>query len=191
MGKLLETQRLTLVPPHRDHAQMMALMANDRLIADNLATMPHPYSLDDAYHWIKTVGEMAVGAAFSVMEKNGSQFVGVCGSGPIDDNDEIDFGYWIGVEHWGNGYATEAGRAVLSHVFETFQFDVITTDFKLENAASGKVLQKLGFEQMGQRVRHCEARGCDMATMKAQLQRKNWDISKRCATKFLSSDLNV
>ena len=170
---------------------MMAQMANDRLIADNLATMPHPYSLDDAYHWIRIVGEMAVGAAFSIVLKNTGQFVGVCGSGPIDDNDEIDFGYWIGVEHWGSGYATEAGRAVLSHVFETFQFDVITTDFKLENAASGKVLQKLGFEQMGQRVRHCEAMGRDMATMKVQLQRKNWDISKRCATKFLSSDLNV
>jgi len=180
----LQTGRLLLVPPSRVHGHVMAQMANDRVIADNLATMPHPYSLDDAYHWIQIVGEMAVGAAFVIILKANNQFIGVCGSGPVDDNDEIDFGYWIGVEHWGNGYATEAARAVLSHVFETFKFDLITTDFKINNKASGRVLQKLGFEQMGQRVRHCEANGQDMVTMKVQLQQKNWDIAKRCATKF-------
>ncbi len=191
MGQILETQRLLLVPPCRAHAQTMADMANQADIANMLSTMPHPYCVDDAFNWIRIVGEMAVGTAFSIFLKDGQQFIGCCGSGPVDDNDEIDFGYWIGVKYWGNGYATEAGRAVLSHVFETFQFEVITTDFKPENVASSKVLDKLGFTQVGERVRHCEANGQDMPTIKVELHRKDWDIARRCATSFLNIDQNV
>ncbi len=191
MDQLLETERLLLVPPCRAHAQTMADMANHVDIAYMLSTMPHPYCVDDALDWIRIVGEMAVGTAFSIFLKDGQQFIGCCGSGPVDDNNEIDFGYWIGVEYWGNGYATEAGRAVLSHVFEMFQFEVITTDFNLKNEASGKVLHKLGFNHVGQRVRHCQASGQDMATIKVELHRKDWDIVRRCATNFLNIDQSV
>lgn len=181
MDQVLETERLLLVTPNRARAQVMADMANDRLIVDNLATMPHPYSLDDAYDWIRIVGEMAIGAAFAITLKTNNQFVGVCGSGPVDDNDEIDFGYWIGVEHWGNGYATEAAQSVLSHVFEKDKFELITTDYKLDNVASRRVLEKLGFKSAGERLRHCAATGSDMATMKMKLYRKDWRFDCLCA----------
>jgi RimJ/RimL family protein N-acetyltransferase len=50
-------------------------------------------------------------------------------------------------EHHGRGYATEAASAVLDLAFETFGLHRITGSLEARNAASARVLEKLGMRR--------------------------------------------
>jgi RimJ/RimL family protein N-acetyltransferase len=63
-------------------------------------------------------------------------------------------GYWIGVPYWGNGYATEAGRAVLDHGFGELGLNRVYAHCFARNPASRRVLEKLGMRHEGTRRRH-------------------------------------
>ena len=175
----IETSRLLLETPQIAHCGAMAALANNLEISRWLATMPWPYSLDDALHFVEIVSQMKRGSVFSLLLKETGQFVGCCGSGPVDDKDEIDFGYWLGVDYWGNGYASEAACAVLDHVFEKDRFDMITTDCQRQNLASLRVLEKLGFRNTGSRTSFCLATGQTVETLKMQLGRHGWAAQKQ------------
>jgi RimJ/RimL family protein N-acetyltransferase len=75
------------------------------------------------------------------------------------DNGIAEIGYWISRNHWGNGFATEATRAVLS-VARSLGHDRIEAGHFLDNPASGRVLRKLGFTPTGEhRPRRSAGRG--------------------------------
>jgi len=54
-------------------------------------------------------------------------------------------GYYLRPAYWGKGFAAEAGRAVITYAFEMLNAKTLFAGHHPENAASGKVLQKLGF----------------------------------------------
>lgn len=186
MTENLQTGRLRLQKPSHAHAQALALLGNNRAITDKLATMPYPYGLNDAISWIDAVDNMQSGSAFLVFLQETDTLIGCCGSGPVDDKDEIDFGYWIGENYWGKGFATEAGQAVLDHVFEKDNFDLITTDCQIDNAASLRVLEKLGFKKVGHRTRFSASTGTQMQTIKVQLSFDEWRQSRQQRTEARS-----
>lgn len=73
-------------------------------------------------------------------------------------------GYWLDVHWHGRGLMTEAGRAFLTHVFQNVGLHRVWAAADTENAASNRVLVKLGFRQEGTRrhVEHHPQRGwCD------------------------------
>src|SRR3546814_6851772 len=80
--------------------------------------------------------------------------IGIDRNGP-----DIELGYWIARQHWGRGYATEAGRAVLDISAMLGHQRLVASHF-LDNPASGRVLQKLGFVATGRvATRHSCGRG--------------------------------
>jgi RimJ/RimL family protein N-acetyltransferase len=60
------------------------------------------------------------------------------------DGDKVELGYWIGRPYWGQGYATEAARALLSLAKVLGHRRLVAGHF-VDNPASGRVLRKLGF----------------------------------------------
>jgi RimJ/RimL family protein N-acetyltransferase len=65
-------------------------------------------------------------------------------------------GFWVGVEHWRQGYATEAAEALLRYGFDTLGLNRIYAHHMVRNPASGRVLEKAGMKREGllrQRVR--------------------------------------
>ena len=44
---------------------------------------------------------------------------------PAAPASDPEIGYWIGVPYWGNGYATEAARAVIDHAFDELGHEVL------------------------------------------------------------------
>lgn len=60
-----------------------------------------------------------------------------------------EIGYALGSRHWGRGYATEALRAAIRHGFEALDLNRIEADIDPRNAASARVLEKLGFRKEG------------------------------------------
>jgi RimJ/RimL family protein N-acetyltransferase len=61
------------------------------------------------------------------------------------DGDQRLVGYWIGREHWGRGYATDALRLLLAEITDRPVFAQVA----LDNVGSRRVLEHCGFVQVG------------------------------------------
>src|SRR5699024_10331451 len=78
----------------------------------------------------------------------GAKLIG--SAGISRDGDDVELGYWIARAHWGQGYATEAARAVLSQARALGHKQLVASHF-VDNPASGRVLRKVGFCPTGER----------------------------------------
>lgn len=74
-------------------------------------------------------------------------FVGRCGihRWTFEDLREVELGYIVRSDLWSQGYATEIGAAVVEHAFEELGLPRLVGFTKPDNAASRRVLEKLGF----------------------------------------------
>jgi RimJ/RimL family protein N-acetyltransferase len=126
------------------------VLANDRRIAENTARIPHPYRAADAEDFIASAnfgGE----TMFLITLRNGHKsdpVIGACGFTQVDRHPP-ELGYWLGVKHWGKGYATEAVRAVIDHAFTDLDCDAVQSAARVTNPASRRVLEKCGFQWTG------------------------------------------
>lgn len=73
------------------------------------------------------------------------KIIGHAGLQPLPGTDDVELGYYLGRSAWGQGYATEAARAILRFGFEERGLKRIVAVVRPENAASRHVLEKLGF----------------------------------------------
>jgi ribosomal-protein-alanine N-acetyltransferase len=67
---------------------------------------------------------------------------------------KVDLGYTVARPYWRRGIATEAGRALLQFGFETLHLHRINVDTRIDNIASVRLMEKLGFRYEGVR-REC------------------------------------
>lgn len=72
---------------------------------------------------------------------------------------EASIGYSLARAHWGRGYATELARGLLRFGFETLGMHRIWAIVEPENAASARVLEKLGMQREGRLRDHRYAKG--------------------------------
>ena len=81
----------------------------------------------------------------AIVLKENAQLIGNCG---IRINNvelrEANIGYELNSQYWGQGYATEAARAVLRFGFEELEMHRIYATTLAANIGSSKVLAKLG-----------------------------------------------
>ncbi len=143
---VLETERLTLRAPRLADAKTVAMLASDRRIAENTARIPHPYKMEDAEGFI-TGANKAGGECVYLITKHNGAVVGACGIVTQDDAPEL--GYWLGVEYWGKGYATEALHALVDYAFTDLAHDALHAGARVTNPASRRVLEKCGFQWTG------------------------------------------
>jgi RimJ/RimL family protein N-acetyltransferase len=136
---VLETRRLVLRAPRLEDAKQVAVLANERRIAENTAGIPHPYRVDDAEQWISA----AISQSGAFVITIGGEVIGACGL------EGAQLGYWIGLPFWGCGYATEAARGLIDHAFGDLGHMVLTACARISNPASRRVLEKCGFEWTG------------------------------------------
>ncbi|WFL77574.1 GNAT family N-acetyltransferase [Altererythrobacter arenosus] len=150
------SERLLLRPPWpEDWKQVLGGIADEGVVR-NLARAPWPYNPTDARQFVELPIDPMF-PRFLITRADNAMLVGCIG---IDRNEgEVELGYWIGRQHWGQGYATEAGRAVLEVARMLGHRRIVAGHF-LDNPASGRVLGKLGFEPTGiVRPRHSCGRG--------------------------------
>jgi RimJ/RimL family protein N-acetyltransferase len=143
---VLETKRLTLRAPTLKDAKAIALLANDRRIAENTARIPHPYKLADAESFIAGANKADGETVFLIVR--GGTIMGACGVAVADPN-APELGYWLGVPHWGQGFATEALHAVIDFAFSEFEHSALHAGARVTNPASRRVLEKCGFQWTG------------------------------------------
>ena len=74
----------------------------------------------------------------------GEDLVGFCGLRPLDNAPGVEVLYGIAPSSWGDGFATEAALAMLRYGFEEAGLDRILGIADKQNAASRRVLEKIG-----------------------------------------------
>lgn len=78
--------------------------------------------------------------------KESQSIIGFCGLKYLPEFDEVDVGYRFLPSHWGHGLATEACSACLDFGLDTLGLDRIVAFVIPENAASIRVLEKVGMQ---------------------------------------------
>lgn len=143
------TDRLLLRPGWLEDAPALFQGIRDEGIVRNLASPPWPYSMEDAEAFLRT--ERASGEpCFLIFRRTegAPQLIGTVGFGRRPTG-ETEFGYWIARAHWGRGYATEAGRAAIALARDSLRLPRLSAGHFIDNPASGRVLEKLGFRSTG------------------------------------------
>ena len=88
----------------------------------------------------------------AVVLRSGHQLIGNCGIRmKTADAREGDIGYELSPEHWGQGYATEAARAIVEFGFTNLKLHRIWSWCIAENVGSARVLRKLGLRMEGRK----------------------------------------
>jgi RimJ/RimL family protein N-acetyltransferase len=181
---VLETARLILRPPSVEDAKTIALLANDLRIAQN-TTLPHPYTSGNAEAWLAAVNKKEGEATFVVTLADGT-LIGACGV-EHRDGPTPELGYWFGAPFWGKGYATEAARAIIDHVFADLGHDALLAGARISNPASRRVLEKCGFQWTGVGLYRIRALASSAPFDRFRLDRgiwaslKTWGKAKRSA----------
>ncbi len=149
----IKTARLLLRPWRTEDAAALQGLAGRREIADTMISVPHPFTREYAEKWIAGQAEAhARGTAvhFAITLVTAGTLVGAIELRTIDtEHSHAEMSCWVGVEWWGQGYATEAALAVLRHAFEQLHLNRIAAYHMVRNPASGRALEKVGFKREG------------------------------------------
>lgn len=154
------TQRLLLRPGWIEDAPALARTIGEERIVRNLSSVPWPYGLADAEAFLARDRDTRRPTFLIVRRTLGApELIGAVGFRATPPG-EIEFGYWIASDCWNRGYATEAGRAALALARDSLRLCRIVSGHFLDNPASGRVLEKLGFAPSGEVIPcHSRTRG--------------------------------
>lgn len=141
---IIQTERLELRPLTVNDIPQLISAIGIQEVAKNLMSVGAPWAYVEAERWIERGrwrGQL--GFRFGVFVQG--QLVGVVGMGGAP----VSVAYGFAPASWGKGYATEAMRALISRMRETFRLTNLHADYFADNPASGAVLRKLGFTEIG------------------------------------------
>lgn len=143
------TERLLLRPGWSQDAEALYAAIRDEGIVRNLARAPWPYTMADAKAFLATERKASAPVSLIFLRTDGApQLIGTIGL-DRDADGETELGYWIARAHWGQGYVTEAGRALIGMARDSLRLKRLTAGHFADNPASGRVLEKLGFRPTG------------------------------------------
>jgi RimJ/RimL family protein N-acetyltransferase len=172
---VLETKRLALRAPRLEDAKTVARLANDRRIAENTARIPHPYKMADAAGFVGGANQAGGEAVFLITLRD-KTVIGACGVTAQEQTPEL--GYWLGVSHWGKGYATEALHAVIDYAFTDLAHEALQAGTRVTNPASRRVLEKCGFQWTGVGLYRIRAINSSAPIDRFRLERGIWSAIK-------------
>ena len=149
-GMEIITNRLVLRPITADDVYDIFEYSKGPNVGPNAGWKPHE-NLEESFQVIQDIF-LNKENVFGIVLKETGKLIGSVGL--VDDkkrdNDAVKMlGYAIGEKYWGNGYMTEAAKAVVLHGFKTINIALISAYCYSFNTRSQGVLNKLGFQYEG------------------------------------------
>lgn len=143
----IETERLRLRPLVEADVEALHAFWNDPAV--------RRYLWDDKSVTTEKVREVVadsqrnfetLGAGYFAMERvdEPGRLIGFCGYRRFEGGEQPELIYGLLPEHWGEGFVTEAARAVLSHGFESCNIQRVIASTDTPNQRSVRVMQRLG-----------------------------------------------
>ena len=149
----LETKRLRIRPYSEADIPELLPLIGTREVAATTLRIAHPYTEQDARAFLELAKEAGKMWLAITLLSDGRQ-VGGIGMRIEEQHRHAELGYWLGVDYWGQGYATEAGREMIRYGFEELDLHRIFATHFAHNPASGNILRKLGMRHEGCQREH-------------------------------------
>ena len=149
----LETQRLRFRPWRDSDAEVLFKYARDPEVGPRAGWPPHR-SVEESLSVIREI--FSNGHTWALELKETGEPVGCMGYYAVGESnidigkDDAELGYWIAKPYWNQGLCTEALRAMVAWCFNVKGFQVLWSDFFVDNPASGRVMEKCGFIPTGE-----------------------------------------
>jgi RimJ/RimL family protein N-acetyltransferase len=166
----LVTERLTLRPIEERDRQALIPALNNLNVSRWTGRIPYPYGPEDADAFFVYLRQKPENTLVLAITRSDT-LIGVIGL-------EGELGYWLAEPHWGQGFGTEAARAVVDHAFTRLDHDALHASYHLGNAASRRILLGLGFVETGEGSAFSKARQAEVPHMKLRLTREAWKGAK-------------
>lgn len=148
----MESERILLRRWRDDDAGALFKYASDPDVGPHAGWLPHG-CVEESLGIIRTIFDSD--HVWAMVLKDSGEPVGcmgyyVCGESNIDiGEDEAEVGFWVGRPFWNRGLCTEALRLMIGYCFGVVGFQRLWGDFFVDNAASGRVMEKCGFRDTG------------------------------------------
>ena len=168
MERYIDTDRLIIKPLTESDADDVFEWVSDPIVNRFL-----PYNLyqnvDQVRKWIASIEDEDY--EFGFFLKSTGKCIG-SGSIGLNQNGAYDLGYNFNRTYWNQGYATEAGKALIAWAYQNLNARYFESTHALENIASGRVIQKCGFQfdHYGQYSRFDGSETFDAAYYKLHLE---------------------
>lgn len=177
----LETRRLWLRWPRQADAAALVRLAGEKVVAEMTGVLPHPYLAEHAQRYILSARQANADGRRLAMaitpRAHPGQLIGVVGisydvpSAPV-------LSYWLGTPAWGQGFATEAARALVDAFFAYTSGKEVMASVRVINPESRRVLEKCGFAPIGSGLQAFPARGGLLPVDQFRLDRRKWESFK-------------
>lgn len=153
----IETERLYLRSLNVSDADRVEELASVYDVAKTTLNIPHPYPKDSAKEFIERVNadeENGEIVSFAVIKKDSDSLIGIINIKLSPSHKRGELGYWIGKPYWGEGYCTEAARALLPFGFADLDLNKIIAAALTSNPGSWRVMEKIGLTYEGTLKQH-------------------------------------
>ncbi len=186
---------VTLEPVGWQHVGAIQPLAEDPAIGAT-TNLPEPYPPDGAEQFVRSaIEKRAAGeerlfavVAMAAPADSSPKLVGVCGllgiraegaEGEGEGISRAELGYWIGRPYWGRGYATAAARAAIDLAFRDLRVERLTAMCLETNAASWRILEKVGFHFTGFGSNPNPKWPAETRFAQFELPRQHWEGAER------------
>ena len=148
---ILETERLVLHEFDEDDVEPFYLMGSDpeviRYTGDPAGGLANREQALESLRARPLADYQKYGyGRWACVLKSSGVVIGFAGLKFLPESREIDLGYRLLRPYWGNGYASEAARAVLDYGLTQLGLERIIGLVHPENVASVRILEKLGMK---------------------------------------------
>lgn len=150
---IIETRRLRFRLWNDADAEGLFKYASDPDVGPRAGWPPHK-SIEESLEVIRSF--FANDHTWALELKGNGEIVGCMGyylygesNIEIGEND-AELGYWIAKPYWNNGLCSEALEAMIDFCFNIKGFTTLWSDFFTNNPASGRVMEKCGFQDTGE-----------------------------------------
>jgi RimJ/RimL family protein N-acetyltransferase len=114
---------------------------------------PELATIDEAEAMLRDIQKNGASGDFvqlGIARREDDLVIGTCTLHRIQrDHRRAELGYILRRDHWGRGLAREALMALLDHAFGVLEFHRLEADVDPRNAASIRLLERLGFKLEG------------------------------------------
>jgi len=172
IAPVLRSARLVLRPLDRGDFDDIVRLVGDYDVSKMLTHVPYPYSMSDAEHFFAMDQADELDMLWMITHQD--ELVGAISIGS-------ELGYWLGQDHWGQGIMTEAGVVAIDAYFGLRDVSEIKASHFVGNDGSRRVLEKLGFIDIGGHEHFSQARQQKVAGRQMQLTRDAWDRLRTAA----------
>lgn len=138
---MIRTQRLRLRRARMDDLDDMHRILGNAVAMRYWSTPPHD-DIEQTRDWLAAMIDASPDESDDFIVEHDGRVIGKAGCWRLPE-----IGYILHPDHWGQGLAGEALGAAIAHVFATHSVAALTADVDPRNAASLRLLERLGFRE--------------------------------------------